>query len=213
MTAVQSMYPNARSRVQVNGEYSEEFPVKVGVHQGSVLSPLLFILVLEALSRDFRTGAPWELLYADDLLIMADSLEECIARLKAWKDAMEKKGCRVNMSKTKFMISGVGLDVLDKSGKYPCAVCRKNVGPNVIICSICKLWVHKRCSDIETALKEDPDYVCPRCQGIVRPIDGRPITEVPVDNTQLEVVDRFVYLGDNLSTGITRCGIAWGKFR
>ena len=92
MTAVQSMYPNARSRVQVNGEYSEEFPVKVGVHQGSVLSPLLFILVLEALSRDFRTGAPWELLYADDLLIMADSLEECIARLKAWKDAMEKKG-------------------------------------------------------------------------------------------------------------------------
>ena len=68
---------------------------------------------------------------------------------------MEKKGCRVNMSKTKFMISGVGLDVLDKSGKYPCAVCRKNVGSNVIICSICKLWVHKRCSDIKTALKED----------------------------------------------------------
>ena len=50
VTAVQSMYANARSRVQVNGEYSEEFPVKVGVHQGSVLSPLLFILVLEALS-------------------------------------------------------------------------------------------------------------------------------------------------------------------
>ena len=40
---------------------------------------------------------------------------------------------------------------------------------------------------IETALKEDTGYVCPRCQGIVRPIDGRPISEVPVDNTQLEV--------------------------
>ena len=220
VTAVQSMYANARSRVQVNGEYSEEFPVKVGVHQGSVLSPLLFILVLEALSRDFRTGAPWELLYADDLLIIADSLEKCIARLKAWKDAMEKKGCRVNMSKTKFMISGVGLDVLDKAGKYPCAVCCKNVGSNAIICSTCKLWVHKRCSGIKTALKEDPGYVCPRCQGRVRPIDGRPITEVPVDNTQLEVVDRFVYLGDKLSSGggctlavINRCGIAWGKFR
>ena len=68
----------------------------------AVFSPLLFILVLEALSRDFRIGAPWELLYADDLLIIADSLEKCIARLKAWKDAMEKKGCRVNMSKTKL---------------------------------------------------------------------------------------------------------------
>ena len=63
---VQSMYSNARSRVRVNGQYSEEFDVKVGVHQGSVLSPLLFILVLEALSRKFRTGVPWELLYADD---------------------------------------------------------------------------------------------------------------------------------------------------
>ena len=35
---------------------------KVGVHQGSVLSPLLFIMVLEVLSIEFRTGCPWELL-------------------------------------------------------------------------------------------------------------------------------------------------------
>ena len=81
--AVQSMYANARSRVRVNVQLSEEFPVNVGVHQGSVLSPLLFILVLEALSRDFRIGIPWEVLFADDLVIIVDSLEKCIARLKA----------------------------------------------------------------------------------------------------------------------------------
>ena len=46
---VQGMYSNARSRVRVGEGYSEEFEVKVGVHQGSVLSPLLFIIVLEAL--------------------------------------------------------------------------------------------------------------------------------------------------------------------
>ena len=45
------MYANARSRVRVNGQLSDEFEVKVGFHQGLVLSPLLFILVLEALSR------------------------------------------------------------------------------------------------------------------------------------------------------------------
>ena len=55
---IQGMCTNARSRVRVNGQYSEEFGVWVGVHQGSVLSPLLFILVLEALSREFRTGVP-----------------------------------------------------------------------------------------------------------------------------------------------------------
>ena len=107
--AVQSMYANAKSRVRVNGQLSDEFEVKVGVHQGSVLSPLLFILVLEALSREFRTGVPWELLYADDLVIIAKSLEELIARFKSWKDGMEQKGLKVNIPKTVFMISGTGL--------------------------------------------------------------------------------------------------------
>ena len=72
---------NARSRVCVGEGYSEEFEVKVGVHQGSVLSPLLFIIVLEALSSKFRCGVPWEDLYADDLVIIAESLEECVRRL------------------------------------------------------------------------------------------------------------------------------------
>ena len=42
-----------------------------------LLSPLLFIFVLEALSRQFLTGVPWKLLYADDRVVMTDSLEEC----------------------------------------------------------------------------------------------------------------------------------------
>ena len=70
---VQSMYKDVRSRVRVGDGYSEEFGAGVGVHQGSALSPLLFIIVLEALSREFRTGCPWELLYADDLMISAES--------------------------------------------------------------------------------------------------------------------------------------------
>ena len=49
---VQSIYKDVRSRVRVGDAYSDEFGVGVGVHQGSVLCPLLFIIVLEALSRD-----------------------------------------------------------------------------------------------------------------------------------------------------------------
>ena len=50
MGVVQVMYQNARSCVRINNSYSDVFSVQVGVHQGSVLSPLLFITVLEALS-------------------------------------------------------------------------------------------------------------------------------------------------------------------
>ena len=46
----QSMYEKARSRLCVGCNMREEFSVKVGVHQGSCLSPLLFIMVLETLS-------------------------------------------------------------------------------------------------------------------------------------------------------------------
>ena len=75
---IQGMYHNTRSPVRVNGQYSEEFGVGVGVHQGSILSPLLFILVLEALSCKFHHGVPWELFHADDLVLIADTQKECM---------------------------------------------------------------------------------------------------------------------------------------
>ena len=178
------------SRVRVGSEYSEE--VGVGVHQGSVLSPLIFIIVLEALSRDFRVGVPWELFFADDLVIIATSLEEYVERVKAWKEGLESKGLQVNMTKTKFMASGLGLDILQDSGKFPCAVCRTGVGRSSIWCSKCNLWVHyKKYSGLKT-LAEDMSYECPRCRGEpgVRPIDGRPFKEVEVDDCVLEAVDR-----------------------
>ena len=86
------MYENVRSRVKINGSFSEEFEVKVSVHQGSVLSPLLLIMVLETLSQEFRTGCPWELLYADDLVLIAESMEELIEKFNTWKEGIESKG-------------------------------------------------------------------------------------------------------------------------
>ena len=171
---VQAMYNNTRSRV--NNTYSDEFGVKVGVHQGSVLSPFLFVIVLEALSREFRTGTPWELLYADDLVISAET-EEIKMKLNKWKTEMEVKGLRVNMGKTKIMVSGVNLQTLKDSGKYPCSVCRKGVDSNSIYCAGCSHWVHKKCSGVIGSLKSNPDYRCSRCKGTARPIDRRPHNE------------------------------------
>ena len=58
---------------------SKGFEVKVGMHLGiSGLSPLLFVIVMEAISSEFRVALPWELLYADDLAVIAETEEELI---------------------------------------------------------------------------------------------------------------------------------------
>ena len=62
------------------------------MHQGSALSPLLFLIVMEAISREFRVVLQWELLYADDLAVIAGTEEELIKRLNDWKDNVESKG-------------------------------------------------------------------------------------------------------------------------
>jgi len=74
--------------------------------QGSTLSHLLFVVVIQALSREFRVALPWKLLYADDLAAIAETENDLIKRLNKWKDNMENRGMKVNMNKTKVMISG-----------------------------------------------------------------------------------------------------------
>ena len=54
--AVMSLYEGATTRVRVGLELSEEFEVKVGVHQGSVLSPLVFTIVVDVVPESVRNG-------------------------------------------------------------------------------------------------------------------------------------------------------------
>ena len=222
---VQAMYHNARARVRVGTSLSEEFEVKVGVHQGSVLSPLLFIIVLEALSAEFRTGCPWELLYADDLALVAKSMQELTVKLQNWKQAMEAKGLRVNMGKTKVMVSGRGLGPATNDGNHPCPVCCKGTGRGAIACTSCRQWVHcaKKCSGVQVprlTSEQISTYVCRVCTGaIVAQAVQRPEPLV-LDGDTLDMVDKFCYLGDTLGAGggarectVTRVRCAWKKFR
>jgi len=62
-------------------------------------------MVLEALSREFRVTLPWKLLYADDLVVIAETENDLIKRLNEWKDNVENRGMRVNMNKTNVIIS------------------------------------------------------------------------------------------------------------
>ena len=70
---VMSLYEGYKTAVSVDGELSSSFSVKVGVDQGSALSPLLFIMVMDILTEDVRDGSLIELLYAGDLVLCGKS--------------------------------------------------------------------------------------------------------------------------------------------
>ena len=167
----------------------------------------------------FRTGCVWEILYADDLMVSAQSMDELLVKLRTWRSEMKKKGLRVNMGKTKLMVSGSNLDVLRKCGKYPCGVCQAGVGRNSIQCGDCRQWVHKKCSTIKGPLTSDLNFRCARCLGTARPVDGRLVRKVMIGDVKLEVVPEFCYLENMLSAdggcelaSITRFKRAWAKF-
>ena len=88
---------------------------------------------MEAL-KEFRTSLLWELLCTDDLVLMSDSFEGIDKKFSDWKKGIESKGLRVNVGKTKVMISSSNAGSVNKTGKYPCGVCHKGVGSNSIYC-------------------------------------------------------------------------------
>ena len=65
-----TLYTEACTVVRTYAGLSESFEVKVGLHQGSVLSPLLFAAVMDVVSNEARSGLSSDFLYADDLVIM-----------------------------------------------------------------------------------------------------------------------------------------------
>jgi len=129
VSAVMSMYTGAETVVNTVYGNSKGFEVKVGMHQGSACR-LSFVIVMEAISREFRVAVPWKLLYADDLAVIVETEEELIKRLNEWKENVESKGMRVNMNKTKMTVSGESQKVTQKAARWPCGVCSKGVGSN-----------------------------------------------------------------------------------
>ena len=112
------------------------------MHQGSVLSPLIFAIVVDVVTEHAREGLLNEILYADDLI--SESLDELRERFQRWRSALEDKRLKVNVGKTKMMVSRTeGEIVLSKID--PCGIC-KRVGSNAVCCTQSTKWIHGRCT-------------------------------------------------------------------
>ena len=78
--------------------------MKVGLHQGSALSPLLFILIMDVLAEEARTKPPWAMLFADDLVPVSKTVEEVDEELERWRAIIENKGLRISRPKTEYLV-------------------------------------------------------------------------------------------------------------
>ena len=98
----------------------------MGLHQGSVLSPFLLALVVDLVTKFVRKGVLSELLCANDLVRMSetiDGLRDKFLKLKVF----ESKRLKVNLGKTQVMVScGITMDSLAKTKFDPCGVCILN---------------------------------------------------------------------------------------
>ena len=199
------------------GGLSEELGLSVGVHQGSPLSPLLFNMVIEEATKECTKQAPWSMLYADDLVLTAETRDGVVEEFKRWKMALEKRGMKVNMNKTKIMVTGKE-SVPIQSGRCPCGVCGKGVGVNSVVCIQCNLWCHIRCSGLQR-VAGTTNFVCPAC---VRRNSGSIVEDssFTIDGSTVAEVSSFCYLGDMFGPegGAERTvkmgvAIAWSKWR
>ena len=214
---VMALYTEACTVVRTDAGRSESFEVKVGLHQGSVLSPLLFAAVIDIVTSEARSGLPSELLYADDLVIMAPTMEQLSRRVDDWRASLLGKGLKVNAGKSKVMVGSSGGKMIVNSGKWPSGVCGKGVQANSVLCTLCKKkkWIHKRYNGVRGDLSRVADgFRCRRCDGTFQEVELA--EDLMVDGETYECVKSFCYLGDTLdgadlaATARTRNG--WMKF-
>ena len=67
------------------------------------LSPYLFALVMDEVTRDIQGDIPWCMLFADDVVLVDESRTGVNQKLKLWRETLESKDFRLIRTKTEYM--------------------------------------------------------------------------------------------------------------
>ena len=100
---IKDMYNNAVTSVRTCDGETDAFPIKIGLHQGSALSPYIFALVMDEVTRDIQEDIPWCMLFADDVVLIDESRAAVDTKLELWRRTLETKGFRLSRTKTEYM--------------------------------------------------------------------------------------------------------------
>ena len=100
---VKDMYDRAITIVKTTIGETSEFPITVGLHQGSALSPYLFALVMDELTMHIQDDIPWCMLFADDIVLIDETKSGVNAKLDVWREVLESKGFKISRTKTEYI--------------------------------------------------------------------------------------------------------------
>ena len=114
---LRNLYAGQEATVRTGHGTTDWFQIKKGVHQGCILSPCLFNLYAEYITRsagldEAQAGIKTverninNLTDADDTTLRAESKEELKSFLMKVKEESEKAGLKLNIQKTKTTTSG-----------------------------------------------------------------------------------------------------------
>ena len=114
---LRNLYVGQEAIIRTGHETIDWFQIGKGVRQGCILSPCLFSLYAEHIMQNARLDEAQagikiagrninNLRYADDTTLMAESEEELKSFLMKVKEENEKVGLKLNIQKTKIMVSG-----------------------------------------------------------------------------------------------------------
>ncbi|GMP98111.1 hypothetical protein CsSME_00046122 [Camellia sinensis var. sinensis] len=97
------MYEGVVTTIRSSAGETNEFPITVGLHQESTLSPYLFALIMDELTRNIQDKVPWCMLFANDIVLVDETREGVNTKLEIWRKVIKSKGFRISRTKTEYM--------------------------------------------------------------------------------------------------------------
>ena len=94
------MYAGCKKSGMTSAGKGKEIEIEVRLCQSSVLSPLLFVIIIDVITEEIDGGTPWAMLFADDLVLCDPDGEMMELRLERWGECVEKNGLKVSRAKT-----------------------------------------------------------------------------------------------------------------
>ncbi|XP_047000525.1 uncharacterized protein LOC124616266 [Schistocerca americana] len=128
---LKKMYRGAMTQVRSSVAMTKEFPVKVGPHQGSALSPYLFDLSMDVLVKDVKKEATWNMMFVDDVVLCKQSIDRLEENLEDWRKVLEERGMKISRTQSKYLalkhVQMRSCKIQDDELKSVCKLCDKKV--------------------------------------------------------------------------------------